>query len=388
MPSKTKWLADMADISIGGIPQIDPFIRLADMATTEKPPRLTMVNQASLIAETQGLLSEALAGMLKGQSRSNRAGMAGTQVEADAEAAADTRQALKPNRKRDIRKLAAEIADGKTDWKSALRWMQSRFPSPREQAEALAELRRDVLLGGAMHEDLRTDIEHAIAALQRQLHQARQTQLGPLLRLFRRRDHLSGRKLLRLYRMLLAAGTSPRTTYRHLIEAFGFAMRGKVIELLERAAVADIGGDLRDTPDDAYRPMLDLLLQLRLLRCADALLLSAVNRPGRHKEQKDGDREPEDQALIVLLLASLDDENEAAELFASYLDRMLAGATWADVQLWSRRVLRGLDCTPLELYPDLAYRSNLLALLIKTTDHKLGDPLMQRSANPKGGRYV
>jgi hypothetical protein len=378
----------MANISIGGMPQIDPFIRLADMATTEKAPRLTMVNQASLIAETQGLLSEALAGMMKGQSRSNRAGMAGTQVEADAEAAADTRQTLKPDSKRDIRKLAAEIADGKSDWKSALRWMQSRFPSPREQAEALAELRRDVLLSGAAHEDLRGDIERAIAMLQRQLHHTQQTQLGPLLRLFRRRDKLSGRKLVRLYRMLLAAGTSPRTTYRHLIEAFGFTMRGKVIELLERAAVADIGGDLRDTPDDAYRPMLALLLQLRLLRCADALLLSAVNKPGRHKGQKDSDREPEDQALIILLLASLDDENEAAELFGSYLDGMLAEATLQETKLWSQRVLRGLDSTPLELYPDLAYRLNLLDLLIKTIDQKLGDPLMQRSSSPTGGRYV
>jgi hypothetical protein len=379
----------MANVSVGGLPTVNPLIRLADLATTEKAPRLLTVNQASLIAETQGLLSEALAGMMKGQSRSGRAGMNGTQVEADAEATAETRQAAQSDRRRDIRKLATELSHGQTNWKSALRWVQSRFPSPREQAEALAELRRDAQLSGVAHEELRADIERTMAGLLRQLQTPLRAQLAPLLRLFRKRDTLSGRKLVRLYRMLLAAGTSPRTTYRHLIEAFGFDMRGKVIELLERAAVADIGGDLRDTPDDAYRPMLALLLQLRLLRCADALLLSAVNKPSHEaQEEKTDDRNNKDQALVTLLLASLDDENEAAELLGSYLAGALVSDAPPKVQLWSQRVLRGLDSAPLELYPDLAYRSNMLDLLIKTADQKLRSPFTTSPSNPLGGRHV
>jgi hypothetical protein len=345
--------------SIAGANLADPLVSITLSAPLVKAPKLITINEASLLAEAQGNLSELIAGM-RSQGRGRNVGRSDA-----APIDEEIEQPHPDERRREVRKIATLLADGKTDWKSAYALMQSHFPSAQEQAAILAELRQDVRLSAK----IRAEIASALAMLEGKfgdpVRKART--LASLQRLvFGERDEFSFRKFQKLYQTLFSAGVLAHTTYRELIEAFGFSKRGSVLELLERTAVADIGGDLRDRTADECRPILALLLQLRLLRCADALLLSCVN-PCIESSSKsvDGDGEPttqdaDEQALVALLLAVLDDEHDAYEVLERCLERVKRSGGAEDVRDWSRRVLRGLNSVPVELYCDLAYRDTLL----------------------------
>ena len=276
--------------------------------------------------------------------------------------------------KAELSRIRMMLQGGSTSFSSTYQHARTIFPDPEELALVLAGLRDEHEIDA----EVRAEIDRALAALIR-AHGHSRISMGlntrHVVSEFAERMGVSTEALRRAYRTLAGATAGEGVTYRYLIDAFGFARRGLVLDFLEQALAADVASDTPTHPPEEFQPLLALLFQLRLLRSADALLLSGTgrHRQGRKKRESPDDA-PDlfDQAVIDLLIASLSDIQEACRHFVHCLTRWQAYAG-DSVSQWAGRVLRAMAEVPSELFPDLTYRQALLTSLSEVADNLFSD---------------
>ena len=348
----------------------------------EGPPKLLTVDQASLLANVQDDMAALLASVLRRQT--------GRRVDKmdDAQGPEPGDTPTDDIRQEEVQKIRALLQTAGASWGAGYDMARALFPDPAELALLLASLRDDT----ALDEEIRAEIEQTLAELTREHGADRLAagkNIGRVVATFATRTGLSADSLKAAYRALLASGSGEALTYRYLIDAFGFARRGLALDFLEQALAADIAADTPSRPADDFQPLLAVLFQLRLLRSADALLLSTAGRPARRSPRaRTDDPAPDllDSVLVDVLLATLCDLGEAQREFDQFLAHWRGVADDVQVFQWTGRLLRAMAEVPVELFPDLAYREALLTTLADTVQARFHHVLGASMAT--WGKYV
>lgn len=345
----------MAETPLRALDRMRPTPRPLAPAGHRERPHILSVDQAGLLADVEDDLGEALSALRRqSSSRRGSAESVSEDVEAGAhedEASREEAHGAPPMAER----VRARLAENGGNARDALLLAQALCPDPSDLALLLAGLREDEAIDAAVREELDRALDelvatHGLSALRAGANVAR------LAGAFARRTRLSSRTLRQAYLTLLAADTSVDAMYRYLIDAFGFARRGVALDFLELAAATDRACATPSRRADDYAPMDALLMRLRLLRSADALLVSARHGVDRRAAILD-------EALVELLLLGVLDIAAACQAFKRCLRDWMARAGAAQAARWSRAALYGLALGPVELYPDAAHRQALLDAL-------------------------
>lgn len=297
------------------------------------------------------------------------------QTDRRVEKPAKTRTSERPDAMSDaqrtgLARMRLLINSAGTGFGSAYEHARGLFPDPEELALVLAGLRED----SEINAKVRAEIDAALASLIREYGHTRicmGLNTRHVVNAFAAHMNIDGSDLRRAYRTLAGATAGEAVTYRYLIDTFGFARRGLALDFLEQALAADIASDTPTHPPEAFQPLLALLFQLRLLRSADALLLSGSRhrqRQGRGSDANQAAIDLFDQALIHLLITCLSDIQDASRQFAHCMQRWRAFTGDENVSDWAGRILRSIAELPCELFPDLAYRQALMTSLCEVVD--------------------
>jgi len=349
-------------------------------APARAPRQLTVekIDQAALLTDVQDDLASLLSAFVRRQS-----GRRHGDDTADSPAPEYEALPTSPNIE-SVAQIRELLAGQQPRWRLAMDLLRGLFPDPAEQALVLAGLRSDPKLS----EEIREEINTALAELTAQRGEAlaNSANLGRVVQQFANKTGLSAESLRAAYRTLIKASAGERELYIYLINTFGFAQRGLALDFLEQAVAADLSAAGPAYAAELFKPLLGLLLQLRLIRCADNILLSTLRRKtrrqlrrgrsgGRPGAKNDGQFNPKkfsnglvEEALIALLLAALSDVVSAQQQFAQFLQKLGAYTERTVLQPLARAILRAMAGLPCELFPDLASRQALLAGLHTTYD--------------------
>lgn len=324
-------------------------------------PTLLNTRHASIIDAEEGLAAV----LSQVQHR-----QAGRRIERSTRKETTQRQtAMDPKAAVALSQLRSALRTGALTFGAALEKLCALFPDPEELALVLAGLRDDADLDTKVQ----AEVHRALAELMQEHGQARLTaglNTRHVVAEFAAMMNVTPQALRSAYRVLAGASSDESVTYRYLIDTFGFARRGLALDFLEQALAADIAADTPTHPPEEFQPLLALLFQLRLLRSADAVLLSTAGFRRRRAPHQDDSYEPDlfDEALVDLLLATLSDIQSAAKQFKHCLLRWLSFSRGRSVSEWAGRVLRAIAEVPTELFPDMVYRQALLTRLAEVAD--------------------
>ncbi|WP_176091299.1 HrpJ domain-containing protein [Burkholderia ambifaria] len=271
------------------------------------------------------------------------------------------------DRTRQVGRIRTLLAQGGQSWETVYRLARALFPDPTDLALLLATLRDEV----GLDHTLRAQIDATLATL---LEEAGASgELRPALNtagvvaLYARRHRLSRQALRRAYGLFLSAQTDERSIYEHLIDTFGFERRGVALDFLEQAVAVDLSAQTPSRTHDEFTPLRALLARLRLLRSADALLVSdtqhhvVLRATARAALDESRVADPLAHALVTLFLAALTDTNAASARFAGQLRAWEAFAEPERLANWAGDVLRSMARVPVEVFVDAAWREVLLA---------------------------
>ena len=327
----------------------------------DEMPVLHTIDRASLLANVQDDMAALLASVMRRQG-SSRASSVRDRDNVAHDEVPDT------SRQDDFEKVRTLLRAGDAGWQATYDLARTLFPDPADLALLLASLREDLDL----EEKIRAEIKQALAEL---VAEHGHDTLAPGLNIkgviasIAARTGLTAASLRQTYDALLAGGSGEMVTYRYLIDAFGFARRGLALDFLEQALAADMAAETPSRPKDTYQPLLELLFQFRLLRSADALMVAAARQHRRGPARHSGplhDLGLMDKAAVELLLAALNDPQQAQQQFSKFLQDWRGVAVDRQIAPWAQGVLRAISDVPTELFCDLAYREALLVRLSDT----------------------
>jgi type III secretion protein W len=282
-----------------------------------------------------------------------------------------------------VRRIRTILAQGSDSWEAVYQLMRALFPDPADLAMLLAALRDDL----GLDDEIRAQIDEALRGLADEQESLVRPGLNTaaLVAAFAKRHRLSRQKLRHAYELFLLADADERAIYAHLIETFGFEQRGFALEFLEQAVAVDMSAHTPSRTIYDFLPLRALLARLRLLRCADSLLVAdtrhhsavraaanaAANKPAARATVAAGASaapDPLAHALVALLLAGLTDTHEAGSQFARNLRVWRAFVDPAELAAWTRDVLRAIARLPVEVFVDAAWREALLTALLQAAD--------------------
>lgn len=326
----------------------------------ESVPELHTIDRAALLANVQDDMAALLASVMRRQA-SRRTDTISERQNSKHDEVSDG------ERDDNVEKVRSLLQSAGAGWKAAYDLARGLFPDPAELALLLASLRDDVELEEAIREEIERALDELIA-------QHGFEKLAPSLNIrqvvdsFATRTGLTPESLRKAYGSLLGGGSGESVTYRYLIDAFGFEQRGMALDFLEQALAVDMAAETPSRTTGTFRPLLDLLFQFRLLRSADALLITAARQqqgPGRSSRPEEK-ANLLDRAVVELLLSALTDLHAACQKFTEFLQNWRAVAADKQIAQWARGILGAFSDIPVELFPDLAYREALLISMSET----------------------
>lgn len=284
------------------------------------------------------------------------------------------------------------------------RWLSMAFeifPDPSDLAMALAELRRSE---GLTQEDVER-IDQAYQALidtegkQKILAGVNASQSALA---FGERLSLSPAGLRQAYRILVMTRLREHVMYRYLMTSFGFSHRHDVVDYLEVAMACDLRSVNPSCSNEEFSQLWHILYQIRLLRAADLIFVGKGRRdrhgrrrrslkrrasyllhphhaagtathdddampgaqagstPDRHGLSDETLAEREDEALVGVMMAGLDDADTIADRVAQAYQDQFGEGSRAEFSGFLQRLLIAFATVPIDLFPSTAHRDKVI----------------------------
>lgn len=241
------------------------------------------------------------------------------------------------------------------------------FPDPSDQVAVLRALLDDETLE-ELHELLEQTLEHMLAeqaANGSRKRVAAGLNVAVAARLAAQGAKLSPVLLRDCYRNFLAEPRDPIEQYEVWVDVFGFAHRQVVVDFMGKAVIADLYSLDPSGSALEFRPLLDSVAELRVLRAADAVVARECWNPRLMKRIG-----VEEAVFARRILRILRAGKGWKDLFETLLSRTALVCTPADVSLLAQAFRRALRAFPVQLWrseDDLASAQEELEELVDAT---------------------